>query len=153
MSVAKEEKILPPGWSPQPKASFEVGEWVDFTQKLENVSGGPLFTHALAEIIEIKGLAVVVAIDGSRNEQMTFAPRHDGTYIRITHPDQLKSIPDFAPDNEDFPTKIHRGSGYRRLSSMKAKFESDRELIAKHEASKPKLLRIINSIVEIMRER
>lgn len=145
MTVTKDEKILPPGWSPQPKAPFEVDEWVDFAEFDENAPVGFQFAHAVARIDRVAELVVYATIKGYA-EKMIFAPRFsDGTYVRITHPSELISIPDFVPNDDEHPTKIYRGRYTEHLSELKAQKEAEAKAAAERQAKKSKIRRVVES--------
>jgi hypothetical protein len=147
MPVSEDAKILPPGWSPQPKAPFQVNEWVDFTEYFENEDPKFRFHHGAARIIKVDGLVVVAQINDNPRGLMTFAPRlSDGTYVRVTHPSEVMSIPDFVPDDDEFPTKIYRGRYTKHVAEMKEKAEADAKAEAERQANKSKLRRIVESL-------
>lgn len=145
--TAHETKILPPGWSPQPKAPFEVNEWVDFMEYSADEAPGFQFHHGTARIIKVKGLVVVALINNCPRNMMTFAPRlSDGTYVRITHSSEAKSIPDFVPNEDEFPTKIYRGRYTKYLADLKEQNEAEAKAAAERQAKKSKFRKIVEFV-------
>jgi hypothetical protein len=145
MPVSEDTKILPPGWSPQPKAPFEVDEWVDFMEYFEDEDPRFRFHHGAARIIKVNGLVVVAQINENPRNLMTFAPRiSDGTYVRVTHPSEVMSVPDFVPNEGEFPTKIYRGHHTKARAEWKEKVKSKAE--AEKQAKKTKLRKIVKSL-------